>query len=72
MQVADDEVATSNQIVVLIDSLTQGLQETAGLSKDVANAAGQTAEAVETVAASAEELTSMAAELKDMVVRFKV
>ncbi|HWR08102.1 methyl-accepting chemotaxis protein [Sporomusa sp.] len=72
MQVADDEVATSNQIVVLIDSLTQGLQETAGLSKDVANAAGQTAEAVETVAASAEELTSMAAELKDLVVRFKV
>lgn len=72
MQVADEEVATSNQIVALIGNLTQGLQATAGLSKDVATAAEQTAAAVETVAASAEELTSMAAELKEMVVRFKV
>ncbi|SMC86892.1 methyl-accepting chemotaxis protein [Sporomusa malonica] len=72
MKVADDEVITSSQIVALISSLTQGLQETTGLSKEVATAAEQTAEVVETVAASAQELTSMAAELKNMVVRFKV
>lgn len=72
MSVADDEVSTSGQIVALISSLTQGLKESSGLSKEVAAAAEQTAEAVETVAASAEQLTSMAAELKDMVVKFKV
>lgn len=72
MKVAEDEVATSNQIVEIIGSLTIGLQETAGLSKEVANAAEQTTSVVETVAASAEQLTSMAAELKGMVVKFKV
>ena len=72
MQVADEEVYTSGKMVNLIEILTQGLQETAGLSKEVAAVAEQTAGVVETVAASAEQLTSMAAELKSMVVRFKV
>lgn len=72
MTVADDEVATSDQVVALIGSLLQGLQETAGLSKEVAAAAEQTAGAVETVAASAEQLTSMAAELKSIIVKFNV
>ncbi|WP_371374628.1 methyl-accepting chemotaxis protein [Sporomusa aerivorans] len=72
MQVADDEVKTSSQIVELIGQLALGLQDTAGLSKDVANVAEQTSGVVETVAASAQQLTSMAAELKDMVTKFKV
>ena len=72
MRVADDEIQVSDQIVELIGSLTRGLQQTAGLSKEVATAAEQTAGAVETVAASAQQLTSMAAELKTMVVKFKV
>lgn len=57
---------------MLINSMAQGLQETAGLSKEVADGAEQTAGVVETVAASAEQLTSMAAELKDMIMKFKV
>lgn len=72
MKVADDEVATSDRIVELINSLTRGLKETTGLSREVAAASEQTASVVETVAASAEQLTSMAAELKEMVVRFKI
>ena len=71
IDVTNDEVATSDKILALIDSMGRGIEETSRLSREVSRASDQTAEAVEGVAASAEQLTSMAAELQDMVSKFK-
>ena len=71
-EVTNDEVATSDKILALIDDLAKGIEETAQIAKEVATATDQTAGVVEGVAASAEEMTSMAAELQSHVARFKL
>ncbi|HWR41415.1 MAG TPA: methyl-accepting chemotaxis protein [Patescibacteria group bacterium] len=72
VDVTNDEVATSDRILLLIDELGRGIEETARIAKEVAAATDQTAGVVEGVAASAEQTTSMAAEMESMVSRFKL
>ena len=72
ISVTNDEVATSDRILQLIDELGGGIEATARIAKEVSSAADQTAGVVEGVAASAEETTSMAAEMEEVVSRFQL
>jgi methyl-accepting chemotaxis protein len=70
--ITHDEVASSEQIVTLIDSVAGITELTTKNSHEVAAASEEQVSAVECLAASAEETSSMAEELKALVERFEV
>lgn len=71
-EVASEEVATSEKIVALINSLATVIEKTDNHAKEVAAAAQETLSAMQTVAASAEQTSAMATELKAEVSTFRV
>ena len=72
VSVTNDEVATSDKIVQLIDTVATGIETMAGNAQQVAAATQETTAAVETVASSAEQTSAMANELRSSVERFKI
>lgn len=70
--VTDSEVATSEKIVELINSLSSVIENTAANAQQVSAATQQAAASVETVSSSAEESSAMAADLKTAIERFKI
>ncbi|RXT08713.1 methyl-accepting chemotaxis protein [Ammoniphilus sp. CFH 90114] len=66
------EVATSEKIVELINSLANVIEHTAANAEQVSASIQETSAAMQTVSASAEETSAMASELKRAVDYFKV
>lgn len=72
VDITQDEVATSDQIIKLIDSVASATDITKANSHEVASATQEQAAATETLAATAEETSKMAIELEGMVRHFKI
>lgn len=72
LDITKDEVASSDQIVQLIDSVAGYTETTLANSQEVAAASEEQASVVENLAAEAEETSSMAAELYSLVEKFKL
>ncbi|MBP2239482.1 methyl-accepting chemotaxis protein [Cytobacillus eiseniae] len=70
--VTDEEVASSEKIVSLINELSTGMENTTTKTEEVALATEETTAAIETVSSSAEEVSAMATELKNSVHIFKI
>lgn len=70
--VTSSEVASSEQIVKLINSLATMIESVAAHGEEVAASSEQQAAAMQTVAASAEETSAMAQQLKNSVEKFKL
>lgn len=71
-EVTTEEVASSDQIVQLIDNLSTIIEAVATSSEEVFASAEQQSAAMETVAANAEETSAMANQLTNTVSRFIV
>lgn len=72
LDITKDEVASSDQIISLINEVSTITESTALHSENVAAAAEEQAANVETLSATAEETSSMAEELSSLVDRFKI
>ena len=75
LEIADitkDEVATSDQIIKLIDTIASAAESTTQNSLQVASSTQEQAAAVETLAATAEETSAMAMSLDNLVKKFRV
>ncbi len=66
------EVATSEKIVELINTLASVIENTAANAEEVSAAIQETSASMQTVSASAEETSAMASELKRAVEHFKI
>lgn len=71
-EVTSSEVASSEQIVKLINSLATMIESIAAHGEEVAASSQQQSAAMQTVAASAEETSAMAHQLKSSVEKFKI
>lgn len=71
-EVTSSEVASSEQIVKLINSLATMIESVAAHGEEVAASSQQQSAAMQTVAASAEETSAMAHQLKSSVEKFKI
>jgi methyl-accepting chemotaxis protein len=71
-EVTSSEVASSEQIVKLINSLATIIESVAAHGEEVAASSQQQSAAMQTVAASAEETSAMAHQLKSSVEKFKI
>lgn len=71
-EVTSSEVASSEQIVKLINGLATMIESVAAHGEEVAASSQQQAAAMQTVAASAEETSAMAHQLKGSVEKFRV
>jgi methyl-accepting chemotaxis protein len=72
VSVTNDEVATSDKIVQLINSVATGIETMSTHAQHVAAATEEITAAVETVASSAQQTSAMASELRGVVERFKI
>ncbi|MCL6602250.1 MAG: methyl-accepting chemotaxis protein [Paenibacillus sp.] len=72
VDITKEEVATSEQIVQLIDSLGNTSETAAANSESVSSAIEEQAATVNNLAASAEEVSAMASELENLVENFKI
>ena len=72
VNVTSDEVATSDKIVALINTVASGMETMASHAKDVSASMDGASAAVENVAGSAEETSAMAQELQTEVEQFKL
>jgi methyl-accepting chemotaxis protein len=72
VDVTGDEVATSDQIVSLIDSVASAVEVNSEMSQQVASAAEEQCASVEMLAATAEETSAMAVSLENLVEKFKI
>jgi methyl-accepting chemotaxis protein len=70
--VASEEVASSEQIVKLIDRLASNIEAVASHSEEISASAEQQSSAMQTIAASAEETSAMANQLQESIAKFKV
>lgn len=70
--ITKDEVATSDQIVKLIDTIATATETTSANSQEVSAATEEQTATVENVASTAEETSSMASALEELVRKFKV
>ena len=66
------EVATSDQVVKLIDAIASVAEATAAASEEVSSAAEEQTAAVETLSSTAQQTSSMANDLEELVQKFKV
>jgi len=71
-KVTDDEVASSDKIVQLIEVVAEDIEGTSREALDVSAAIEETSAIIETVAASAEQASAMAQNLHDLISRFNV
>jgi methyl-accepting chemotaxis protein len=69
--VTKDEVATSDEIIKLIDTMGTISESTAANSEHVSSASEEQTATVETLAATSQEVSSMASELESIVEKFK-
>lgn len=67
-----DEVATSDKIIKLINTVASGIETTAANAEMVSASTEETTATMETIAASAEEMSAMANHLRSTVERFNV
>lgn len=72
LEITRDEVATSDQIIKLIDSMGTISEQAAASSESVASAIEEQALTVNNLAASAEEVSAMANDLELLVENFKI
>lgn len=72
LDITQDEVATSDQIIRLIDSMGTISEHAMANSETVASATEEQAVTVNNLAASAEEVSAMANELEMLVEKFKI
>lgn len=72
VSVTDEEVASSDQILQLIDGVASLSEINARNSQDVAAATEEQTAVSETIAAASQELTAMANEMAELVASFKV
>lgn len=71
-QVTNDEVASSDKIVQLIEGVSEDIESTSSDAQEVSAATEETTAIIETVAASSEEASAMAQNLHSLITRFKV
>lgn len=71
-EVTDDEVASSDKIVQLIDSVANDIEQTERDAQEVSSAAEETSATLETIAASSEETSAMAQNLQNIIIKFNV
>lgn len=71
-EVTRDEVATSDQIIGLIDSMGSISEQTAANSENVSSSIEEQASTVSNLASSAQEVSAMASELEGMVENIKL
>lgn len=71
-EVTSSEVASSEQIVKVINSIATMIESIAAHGEEVAASSQQQTAAMQTVAASAEETSAMAHQLKSSVEKFKI
>lgn len=72
LDITKDEVATSDQIIKLIDSMGTISETAAANTQNVSSATEEQAATVNNFAASAQEISAMAAELENLVEKFKI
>lgn len=72
LEITRDEVATSDQIIKLIDSMGTISELAAANTESVSSATEEQAATVNNFAASAEEISAMAGELELLVEKFKI
>ncbi len=72
VDVTKDEVASSDQIVNLIDSVASITEATASSSEEVAAAAEEQSAVIQNLAISAQESSNMAVNMEKIVEKFKV
>lgn len=70
-QVTNEEVATSEKIISLIDQLATFIEETENMAQELLNSAENTSMNLESISASTEEMTAMSQELRSSVRQFK-
>ena len=71
-KVTDNEVASSDKIVQLIEVVAEDIEVTSREAQDVSAAIEETTANIETVAASSEQASAMAQNLYSLINRFKV
>ncbi|KZL92462.1 methyl-accepting chemotaxis protein [Clostridium magnum] len=72
VDVTKDEVASSDKIIDIINTVATITETTASNSEEVAAAAEEQSTAIENVASSAEETSAMAVSLHNLVEKFKI
>lgn len=72
VDITRDEVATSDQIIRLIDSMGTVSEQAVASSESVAGAIEQQAVAVNQIAASAQEVSAMSTQLESLAEKFKI
>ncbi|HHY74017.1 MAG TPA: HAMP domain-containing protein [Bacillus bacterium] len=72
VSVTDNEVATSEKIVELINSLATFIETTAASAEEVSASTEETSAAMETIASATEQINAMALELKTSMDQFKL
>ncbi|MEJ8553173.1 methyl-accepting chemotaxis protein [Tepidibacter sp. Z1-5] len=72
VDVTKDEVASSDQIIQLIDSVATTTETTTESSQQVAAAAQEQSSIIQNLAASSEETSAMAVSLNNLVEKFKI
>jgi len=71
-KVTNDEVASSDKIVQLIEGVSGDIESTSSDAQEVSAATEETTAIIETVAASSEQASAMAQNLYSLITRFKV
>lgn len=72
VSITDNEVATSEKIVQLINSLATFIENTAASAEEVSASTEETSAAMETIAASTEQINAMANQLRTSIEKFKL
>lgn len=71
-KVTDDEIASSDKIVRLIEVVAEDIERTERDAQQVSAATEQTTATIEAIAASSEETSAMAQNLQNLIIKFKV
>ena len=71
-KVTNDEVASSDKIVLLIENVAEVIEGTSREAQEVSSAIEETSATIETLAASSEQTSAMAQNLHNLITRFKV
>jgi len=71
-KVTNDEVASSDKIVQLIEVVAEVIEGTSRDAQEVSSAIEETTATIETLAASSEQTSAMAQNLHNLITRFRV
>ncbi|CQR70209.1 Methyl-accepting chemotaxis protein McpA [Sporomusa ovata DSM 2662] len=71
-KVTDDEIASSDKIVKLIEAVAEDIERTERDAQQVSAATEETSATIETIAASSEQTSAMAQKLQNLINKFKV